>query len=453
MGFPKDFIWGAAAASYQIEGAAYEDGKGLSIWDMLCRKADAINPPDTGDVACDHYHRYKHDVSLMKQIGLKAYRLSISWPRVIPAGTGSTNEKGLAFYDKLTDELLNNGIEPYITLFHWDYPYELYCRGGWLNPDSSDWFADYTAVLVDRLSDRVKNWFTHNEPQSFIEEGHRLGLHAPALKLDWPDVLRAGHNVLLAHGKAVQVIRTRAKTEQMVGYVPVGVISFPATQQTDDVEAARTATFSISEKTLWNNTWWLDPVFWGRYPEDGLKVFGDAMPKFSASDMKTICQPLDFFAVNIYNGKAVCAGEKGVPQEVSASKGHPQTAVNWLVAPEAVYWGPKFLYERYKKPIILTENGMANTDWVALDGNVHDLQRIDFLRRYLLQYRKAADDGVEIKGYFQWSIMDNFEWLFGRSKRFGLIYVEYDTQQRILKDSAYWYKRVIATNGQALDDD
>lgn len=448
--FPEGFVWGAAAASYQVEGAAYEDGKGLSVWDMMCRKPGAIWSGHTGDVACDHYHRYREDVELMKQLGLHAYRLSISWPRVIPAGTGRVNPKGLSFYDKLVDELLAAGIVPYITLFHWDYPYELYCRGGWLNPDSPDWFADYSRVVVKKLGDRVKHWMTQNEPQCYIGLGHLQGVHAPGVKLGMADILRMTHHSLLAHGKSVQAIRVAARGKVQVGAAPVGVVKYPATETPRDIAAARRAMFAVADRSVWNNTWWLDPILKGRYPEDGLKLYGKDVPSFSRKDLATMHQPLDFFGCNIYNGEAIRAGKGGRPEPVPQPTGYAQTAIRWPVTPEALYWGPRFFYERYKLPVYITENGLSSMDWVALDGQVHDPNRIDFLARYLRELRRATQDGVDVRGYFQWSILDNFEWAEGYKERFGLVYVDYPTQRRIPKDSAYWYQDVIASNGANL---
>ncbi len=451
MSFPTDFAWGAAAASYQIEGAAHEDGRGLSVWDMFCQKEGIIWSGQSGDVACDHYHRYKDDVSLMKEIGLRAYRPSISWPRVIPQGTGAINPKGLEFYDKLIDELLDAGIQPYVTLFHWDYPYELYRRGGWLNQDSSDWFAEYVKVVVEKISDRVKYWITLNEPQCFIGLGHQFGIHAPGDKLESAELLTAAHNTLLAHGKAVQTIRTHSKVECQIGLAPVGVVNIPATDSPEDIEAARQAMFSITNKNLWNNTWWTDPVFFGQYPEDGLKLFNSDAPPIRDGDMKTICQPLDFFGVNIYIGQTTRAGKDNQPESVPLPAGYAMTAYRWPITPEALYWGPRFYWERYKLPVIITENGLSNVDWVSLDSKVHDPQRIDFLDRHLLELQRALKDGVDIRGYFHWSILDNFEWTSGYKERFGLVYVDYPTQKRILKDSAHWYKEVIASDGAILD--
>lgn len=451
MSFRHDFIWGAAAASYQVEGAAHEDGRGLSVWDMFCRQPDKVVNGDTGDVACDHYHRWKEDVALMKQLGLRAYRLSVAWPRVLPDGTGAVNEAGMAFYERLVDELLANGIVPWITLFHWDYPYRLFLRGGWLNPDSPRWFADYSALVVKRLSDRVEHWMTLNEPQCFIGLGHDTGTHAPGLKLGQAETLLAGHHTLLGHGLSVQAIRANARKPPTIGVAAVGNIHLPAGDREADVQAARRATFEIKSKGVFNNTWWADPMVLGHYPEDGLQLFGTNAPKFTAAEMALIRQPLDFYGVNIYNGWPTKAGEDGAPVSVPFPAGQPQTHFAWNVTPDVLYWGAKFLHERYQRPIIITENGMSANDWVCADGKVHDAQRIDFLRGYLRGLRRAVAEGVDIRGYFHWSIMDNFEWHEGYKHRFGLVHVDYGTQRRTPKDSALWYREVIASNGGHLD--
>ncbi|MBN2470804.1 MAG: family 1 glycosylhydrolase, partial [Anaerolineae bacterium] len=381
--------------------------------------------------------------------GLQAYRLSLSWPRILPEGVGRVNAAGLGFYDRLVDELLAAGIDPYITLFHWDYPYELYCRGGWLNPDSSDWFAEYAAVVADKLGDRVKYWMTHNEPAVFVVVGHRDGRHAPGLKLSFNQILRMSHNVQLAHGKAVQALRARVP-EAKIGAAIVSKIAMPATEQAADIEAARRFMFEFKGQDLWHHNWWSDPMLRGEYPADALALFDGLMPEIKAGDMETIHQPLDFYGVNIYNGAYVRAGADGEPEVLPQPMGFPITAFHWPVTPEALYWGPRFLWERYGLPIVITENGLANTDWVALDGKVHDPQRIDFTGRYLLNYQRAAADGVKLHGYFHWSVMDNFEWGEGTKHRFGLIHVDYETGRRTLKDSAYWYSNVIKSNGASL---
>ncbi len=460
MGFPKNFVWGAAAASYQIEGSPVNAGGGLSVWDMLCREPGRIKFGHTGDVACDHYNRYPEDVALMKEIGLHAYRMSIAWPRVLPEGTGRINEEGLAFYDKLVDTLLEAGVEPWVTLFHWDFPYDLFCKGGWLNRESAEWFAEYTEVIVKRLSDRVSNWMTLNEPQCFINLGHQQGRHAPGLKMGIAEVARAGHHALLAHGRSVQVIREHAKKSPKVSWAPVGVIAIPETDSPEDIQAAREAMFTCAgaksitnpwdESTLWGNGYWADPVVRGHYPEDSLAALGKDQPPVEKGDMELIAQPIDFYGANIYNGATVRAGADGNPEKVDRTVGFPRTAIDWPVTPEALYWGPKLLHERYGLPVIVTENGLSCADFVSLDGKVHDPQRIDFLDRYLSAYRRAATDGVDVAGYFQWSIMDNFEWAEGYNERFGIIHVDYETQKRTMKDSAYWYRDVIASNGECL---
>lgn len=453
MSFNKDFIWGAAAASYQIEGAWDEDGKGLSTWDHLTEKDGAIYAGHTGKVACDHYHKYKEDVKLMKEMGIKSYRFSISWPRILPNGTGEINQAGLNFYSDLVDELIANDIMPFPTLFHWDFPYELYLKGGWLNRESADWFAEYTKAVVEKLSDRVDHWFTLNEPQVFIGLGHRTGDHAPGVKLQDRDIIRAIHNTLLAHGKAVETIRKYSKLTPKVGMAPVCGVCIPADNTPESIEAARLEMFSNKKGQLfsaWTTSWWMDPVFFGKYPEDGLKNAEKYLPETWREDLKIISQPLDFLGNNHYHGSFIKMGKDGNPEHVEPEVGEALTGFNWRVTPEGLYWGPKFLYERYKKPIIITENGLSNKDWVSLDGKVHDPQRIDFTHRYLKEYKKAAEDGVDIAGYFHWSVMDNFEWAYGYRERFGLIHVDFNTQKRTIKDSGYWYKTVIDSNGENL---
>ncbi len=448
MKFPKDFIWGAATSSYQIEGAAHRDGGGESVWDMMAQHSGKIANGDTGEIACDHYHRYKQDVALMSDIGLQAYRFSISWPRVLSEGTGEVNQKGLDFYDHLVDELLGKNIDPWITLFHWDFPFALYTRGGWLNRDSADWFADYTALVVDKLSDRVSHWSTLNEPQCFIGLGHQDGVHAPGKKMSVSDVLLAGHNALRAHGKAAQVIRANAKIESFVSASQASKISIPDSVQADDIEAARRHMFSIRDKHVFNNVWFSDPMLLGHYPEEGVKLFAEDMPDNYQEDLECIHQPLDYFGTNIYSGvhiRATRNNDENIFFESAEKKDLPVTAMGWPITPEALYWGPKFFHERYKLPIVVTESGMANDDSVD-NGRVHDRERIDFLYKYLGEYARAIDDGVPALGYFVWSLMDNFEWAEGYGKRFGIIHVDYETQQRTLKYSANWYKTLIASH-------
>lgn len=450
MTFPKSFAWGAASSAYQIEGAAAQDGRGPSIWDEFCRRPGAVHLGQTGEVACDHYHLFQDDVRLMRGMGLKAYRFSISWSRVLPDGVGKVNEQGLTFYDRLIDALLEAGITPWATLYHWDLPQALQARDGWLNRDIAEWFAEYTGIIADRLSDRVKHWMTLNEPQVYINLGHLDGKHAPGSKLSFRECVLAGHNSLRAHGRAVQVLRARGKQPLTIGWAPVGHVVCPADNSKATIDAARSAMFAVTRKDFWNNSWFGDPVCLGHYPVDALELFGSDVPADAQADMKTICQPLDFYGLNIYSGSAVKAGPAGEPVDVPPPPGAPITTFRWLIRPEVLYWGPKFIAERYRLPIVMTENGMSNVDFVDLDGRVQDPQRIDFTRRYLLELGRAIKDGCDVRGYFHWSIMDNFEWAEGYKERFGMIHVDYSTQARTLKDSAHWYKQVIATGGESL---
>lgn len=450
MAFRPDFVWGAGTSAYQVEGAATQEGRGPSVWDRFSRADGKVLRGHTGDVACDHVNRYREDIGIMSEIGLKAYRFSVSWSRVLPEGAGRVNEPGLAFYDRLVDGLLAANITPWVTLFHWDFPQALFERGGWLNRDSARWLGDYAAVVVDRLSDRVKHWITINEPQIFIGLGHRDGVDAPGLQLSTRDWLLAGHHALLGHGLAAQAIRSHAKTAPTVGWAPIGRVRVPATESQADYDAAKLATNSVLAKDQWNNTWFGDPVVFGRYPEDGLKLFGGDAPEVRPGDMETIRQPLDFYGINVYDAELYRAGPDGRPELVTPPAGNPRTAFNWPIVPSALYYGPRFLYERYKLPIVVTENGLSNTDWVGVDGRIQDPQRIDYTRRYLRELRRASEDGADVRGYFHWSLLDNFEWSQGYNQRFGLVHVDFATQKRTLKDSAHWYRGVIANNGSEL---
>lgn len=450
--FPSSFVWGAATAAYQVEGAAALGGRGPSIWDMLCEKAGAIYGGHDGLVSSDHYSRWKQDVALFRKLGLGGYRFSVSWPRVLPSGAGQPNAEGLGFYDRLVDELLEAGITPYLTLFHWDLPLELYHRGGWLNRDVAGWFADYTALMVRALGDRVRHWMTLNEPQVFIGHGHFDGRHAPGLSMSMAEMLRCGHHALLAHGRAVRAIRAESPGPAKVGFAPMGFPKLPASESEADVAAARELMVA-APATHWNLTWWTDPVIFGRYPEDGLRVFGSNAPRVTPGDLEVISAPTDFLGLNIYQGSVVRAGADGKPEVVKTPPGFPLTAFNWPVTPDALYWGPRFVYERYGKPILITENGLSCRDWPSLDGRVHDAQRVDFLTRHLRQLHRAVSEGVPVEGYFHWSALDNFEWADGYKERFGLIYVDYASGERIPKDSFHWYAKIIASRGRAALED
>ena len=449
MGFAKDFVWGAETSSYQIEGTGRDSGKGQNIWDVFTKEPGRVYEGHTGDIACDHYHRFREDVAYMKELGLKGYRFSIDWSRVLPEGTGKVNEKGIDFYNALIDELLEQGIEPYITLYHWELPYEIYKRGGWMNPEIVEWFGQYARLVAERFSDRVKYFFTLNEPQCFVGLGFLQGCHAPGVKAPLRDTFEMAHNALKAHGRAVQMLRAYGKQNVQIGYAPTSGMCYPEKETLKDIEAARKALFALPDDLsnwTWNVSWWSDPVILGKYPEEGMKKYEKYLPVITDEDMKLISQPIDFYGQNIYNGRCIRMGTDGRPEEVRRPAGFPKTATNWPVTPEALYWGPKFLYERYRKPIYITENGMACHDTVSQDGKVHDPNRIDFLARYLKNLKRAAEE-IDIRGYFQWSLMDNFEWDKGYAERFGIIYVDFETQERIWKDSAYWYRDLIRRNG------
>jgi len=452
MVFPEHFQWGAAAASFQIEGTTKSCPRGDSVWDAFCATPGKVYEGHDGKRACMHIEKWREDIKLMQELGVDTYRLSIAWPRVMPDGTGSVNESGLAFYNQLIDALLEAGITPYVTLYHWDLPLKLQQQGGWLNPKIVDWFVDYTRVVVERLSDRVKHWITLNEPQCFVLLGYQTGKHAPGLQLPEADVLQVGHNALLAHGRAVQTIRAYSAQPAQVGIAPIGIVSIPETERQVDIDAARQATFENAGETLFSTTWWLDPVFMGRYPKPGVDARLKDMPAIGPDDMAIISQPIDFCAFNLYEAGVVRAGAEGQVEPVPYRPGYPVTAMDWPVTPAGLYWACRFLHERYQSPLFITENGLSCRDWVSVDGKVHDPNRIDFLTRYLGYVSRACEEGIPVHGFFQWSIMDNFEWAEGYKDRFGMVYVDFETQQRTPKDSYYWYQDVIKSNGSAIPD-
>ncbi len=451
MKFRSDFVWGAATSSYQIEGGAYDGGKGLNIFDTFCSIPGRILNNDHGNVACDHYHRWKDDIAIMKEIGLKAYRFSLSWARILPEGTGRVNPEGIKFYSDIIDELLKNGIEPYVTLYHWDLPLALDKLGGWRNPEMVKWFAEYAKVVAENFSDRVKNFITINEPQVIIGLGYQDGTLAPGLKLTTPEALEVSHILLKSHGAAVAALRTFAKQPLNIGYAPCGNMNIPASSSSEDIEAARRSMFEIPSAAAapGSTVWFNDPILLGKYPEQGMKLCEEYMPEITDSDMKLISQPIDFLGHNIYWGHTVAA-DGGSPKIISDPGGFSRPPYQWPVTPDCIYWGAKFLYDRYKTPLYITENGKSCRDTVSPDGRVHDTERIDYLNGYLAGLKKACLEGVDIRGYFQWSLMDNFEWAYGYSERFGIVYVDYQTQQRILKDSAYRYNEIIRTDGEDL---
>jgi beta-glucosidase len=462
MNFPKNFLWGCATSSYQIEGAAEEDGKTPSIWDTFTHEKNRIRDNRNGDTACDHYHRYKEDLQIMAEMGIKAYRFSISWPRVMSYDAdaqqvnGSENRKGMDFYDRLIDGLLEKNIEPWITLYHWDLPLEIERRGGFRNRDCRYWMADYASRIAKRFGDRVQHFITINEAPCIIGTGYMEGRFAPGLTLSVKEGLNAAHNLLLAHGSMVQALRAAAPQKIQVGFVHCGAAHYPASESEEDIAAYRRAQSAVEVKPgvpdMSSLTYWLDPVYKGTYPRAAWESFPDDMPVIRNGDMELISTPTDFHGHNVYNGSPIAAdttkpdGWRIVP----FSAGYSKTAAGWPVTPESLKWLPQFLSERYKKPVYITENGMSGTDRIFLDGKVHDPQRIDFTSRYLQNLAAAIKAGADVRGYFHWSLLDNFEWASGYTERFGLVYVDYETGRRIPKDSAEWYAAVIRSNGSAL---
>jgi beta-glucosidase len=439
--FPRDFVWGVATASYQIEGGHDADGRGPGNWDVFCERPGSIYEANNGNFACDHYHRLDEDLDLLAGLGVSAYRFGVSWSRLMPEGTGRVNEKGVAFYNRLIDGLLERKITPYLTLFHWDYPQALEARGGWLNPQSPVWFQEFTKLVADRFGDRVRHYLTLNEPHAFIEGGLRHGRHAPGMTLPLAQVLLAGHHALLAHGLATQTLRANVKNSWITA-APVLISAIPESPTPANIEAARAWTFSMPDDLLRRSAWWMDPTYGRGYPEQGLSQFGEHMPKFTDADLDLIAEPLDAVGFNLYDACTVRAGENGLPEICQEPLGRPRTSFNWSVTPEAHYYGPIFAFERYKLPIVITENGLSNRDWVHLDGQVPDFERVDFIDKHLAELHRAASS-VPIAGYFHWSLLDNFEWNHGYRERFGLVHVDYKTFQRTPKLSYKHYRSVI----------
>ena len=455
--FDKNFLWGTASSSYQIEGAFTEDGKGLSIWDTFSNKPGNIAHDENGNKACDHYHRYREDIALMKNLGIQAYRFSISWTRIFPDGIVKDfdgniryNKAGLDFYDKIVNFCLENNIKPFITIYHWDLPQALEDKGGWLNRETAFVFADYAEFICKHFSDRVTNIATINEPQIISGLGYMLGLHAPGKKLDTVSVLSVIHHLALAHGLAVTKMRAVAKQPVKIGFSSTGGLCYPSKECDEDIDAARAECFNIVKGNMtFNHTIFCDMTCLGRYPdiagtelhlEPGLEKIGhyEELPFVKKGDIELIHQPIDYLGINVYNGHEINAAGY-----INKKPGSPRTALGWPVTPGVMNYGIRYLYERYNLPIYIFEDGLACNDIISLDGKVHDSNRIDFLTRYLTELEKAYKAGVPILGYFHWSFTDNFEWHSGYDPRFGLVFVDYETQQRIPKDSAYWYSDLI----------
>lgn len=442
--FPKDFLFGAATASYQIEGASIEDGRGPSIWDTFSKKPGRTLFDHNGDVSVDQYHRYKEDVQLMKKLGLQAYRFSISWSRVLPEGKGPVNEMGFDYYNRLVDELLASGIQPWITLFHWDLPQALEDQyGGWRNKQIADDFADYASLVADRLSDRVKNFFTMNEFYCFIDKGYGMGdvfdSFAPGVKLPAKELNQTRHHALLAHGKAVQALRAHAKQPINVGIADNSNIYVPVTETEENITAARKA---FRE----GNAWLITAIMEGRYLDCFLKEQGDNAPVFTEEEMKIIGSPLDFVGMNMYTPMLVQHADNKAGYEILPfSNSHPKFHMPWLnFGPQITYWAPRFAKELWNvESFYITENGCAADDHPNIQGKIIDTDRVAYLREHFSHAARAVSEGWPLKGYFVWSLMDNFEWAYGYTRRFGIVYVNYSTLERTPKLSAEWYRDVI----------
>ncbi|MBE2223613.1 MAG: beta-glucosidase [Anaerolineae bacterium] len=442
--FPTNFIWGTATSSYQIEGAWNEDGKGESIWDRFSHTPGKIQDGTTGDVACDHYHRYRDDVVLMRDLGLQAYRFSIAWPRILPNGRGQVNQKGLDFYGRLTDQLLAANITPFVTLYHWDLPQILEDQGGWPNRDSVDAFVEYADVVSRYLGDRVKHWITFNEPFVSAFLGYQYGNHAPGRK-ESGLALRAAHHHLVAHGESVPVIRANSAGAE------VGITLNMSYQAAGSASAADVARARQADGHV--NRWFLDPINGRHYPADMVNMyyqkFDESFDFILDGDFETIAVPTDFMGLNYYSRHVVRDEEAtdNLPQTVFESKEN-RTDIDWEIYPEGLYRILNRLYFDYQIPkIYITENGASYGDGPDENGRVPDERRLSYLKQHFTAAHRAINNGVPLAGYFVWSFMDNFEWAYGYKQRFGITWVDYDTQERILKDSALWYKQVIAENG------
>ena len=439
--FPDNFLWGAATSAYQVEGSPLADGAGPSIWHAFSHTPGRILNGDTGDIACDHYQRYREDAQLMRRLGLKAYRFSLSWSRVLPQGRGRVNTKGLDFYQRLVDALLAQGIAPFVTLYHWDLPLALDARGGWLNRDSASWFADYAAVVFRALDDRVQFWATLNEPWVIADKGYLHGVHAPGHS-NLSEASLVSHNLLRAHGLAVQAYRAQGRGH--IGIVINLEPQYPASERPEDLAATARA-------HAYFNRQYLDPIFFGVYPKVLREIFGEAWPEFSEADLALIAQPIDFLGINYYTRSVIRHDPEARPTRASplrpSTEGDPTyTELGWEVCPQGLIDTLLWVKKHYGNiPLYLTENGAAFPDPPVTEGRVKDLLRLTYLRDHLLAAHTVIQKGVDLRGYFVWSLLDNFEWNQGYSKRFGIVHVDFATQKRTPKDSAYFYAQVIRT--------
>jgi beta-glucosidase len=439
--FPHDFLWGSATASYQVEGAVQEGGRGPTIWDTFSHTPGKTSNGDTGDIADDFYHRYPDDIRLMRELGLKTFRLSIAWSRIFPSGTGAPNQAGIDFYRRLTADLLAAGITPYATLYHWDLPQPLQDRGGWENRDTAKAFADYAGFIAGKLQDTVKHFITVNELSTFLDVGYGSGRHAPGLQVGRKRLAQAAHHGVLAHGLAVRAVRAAAPGAQ-IGLAENARATVPVIETPEHIAAARIA---MREE----NARYLTVILGGSYTDHYLKTLGPDAPHFTAEDLAIISSPLNFVGVNIYTPSYIrAAGTEIGYARVPMPSSYPHMLSPWLnLGPEALYWGPKLIYETWRpEALYITENGCSAADPVAPDGEIYDTDRVMYLRNYLTHLQRAVSEGVPVKGYFLWSLLDNYEWADGYDKRFGITYVDFKTQKRTLKLSGHFYKEVIAQN-------
>jgi len=447
--FPETFLWGAATSSYQIEGAWQDDGRGESIWDRFSHTPGKIADGSNGDVACDHYHRWRDDVALLKQLGVHAYRLSIAWPRILPTGRGAINQKGLDFYSRLVDELLKNEIQPVATLYHWDLPQALQDQGGWPLRATAEAFVEYTDIVSRHLGDRIKIWATHNEPWCASFLSYQIGEHAPGLK-DWPAAIAASHHLLLSHGWAVPVLRRNSPGAE-VGIVLNPSPGYPASPSPYDAVAYR-------QHDGYINRWFLDPLYGRQYPADMLADYTRASYVPSAGpawlrdgDLEAIAVPTDFLGINYYTREVLRSSavpeEQNAPRTVIRAPREEWTEMNWEIYPDGLYDLLMRITTDYRVPkLYITENGASYSDGPDQQGHIHDTRRLRYVHEHLAASHRAIASGVPLAGYFIWSLMDNFEWAHGYTQRFGITWVDYETQQRVLKDSALWYQQTIADN-------
>lgn len=439
--FPAHFAWGVATAAAQIEGAATEDGKGPSIWDTFAARPGAVHNGETPAVACDHYHRYPEDFDLMAKLGLKHHRLSLSWPRLLPDGTGAVNRRGVDFYHRLIDAMLARGITPWVTLFHWDLPQALEDKGGWPTRQVVDAFADYADLVVRSYGDRVKHWITLNEIGVFANNGYGIGRHAPGRKESAEVVNQAFHHAVVCHGHAVRAVREHGGPGARVGVTDNSRVTIPLTETAADIAAARLAFADRNCRIL-------DPIYRGRYTDNYLAFTKGWLPKTAPGDLELASLPTDFLGYNIYSGEIVRADASGRPQVVPYPKNYPTADSPWLrLNARALYWGPRLAAEVYGvKDTVITENGAGYDEGPPENGEVPDLHRLEYIRACLRELHRAIQDGVPCSGYFAWSFLDNFEWADGYDRRFGLVYNDFKTQVRTPKASAHWFSQVVRAN-------